>query len=62
MKRKHTDEELASCAFREWSCRRRVYKRLVSAGKMAEADADHELSMMREISEFFQEKSQPTLI
>jgi hypothetical protein len=62
MKRKHSDEELAACAFREWAYRRRVYKRLVIENKMPGIEADREISMMKEIAEIFEEKIQPTLI
>lgn len=62
MTRRHSDEELAACAFRELAYRRRVYRRLVLEDKMSQTEADHEISMMKEILEILEEKTQPKLI
>lgn len=61
-KRLHSDAELAACARREHKYRQRVYARLVGDYKMSGEEADHEISMMLEIAEIFEEKSNPKLI
>jgi hypothetical protein len=55
-------EELHKCANHELAQRRRVYPRLVAAGKMTKADADREIAMMSEIAEYFETKRQPKLL
>ena len=60
--RKYFDAELAACARRELQQRIRVYGRLVGEHKMTADKARHEINMMREIAEIFEEKNQPNLI
>ena len=61
MTRQFTFSELAKCARRELGHRRKVYGRLVAAGKMDGKVADEELLMMEAIAEFFEGKIQPKL-
>jgi hypothetical protein len=56
-----TATELASCARRELMQRKRVYKRLVEADKMSQADADREIAMMRTIADYFDALRHPRL-
>ena len=48
-----TFDDLLACAERELAQRKRVYPRLVAAGKMTQAKADYELRMMGEIVDHF---------
>jgi hypothetical protein len=56
-----TITELTACARREVACRKRVYRRWVKEGRMKEADAEHEIDMMRAIAEHFEDMKEPKL-
>jgi hypothetical protein len=51
----HTFTEARDCAQRELNYRRRVYPRQVMSMKMTRELADHELSTMAAIAEYFAE-------
>lgn len=53
--------ELAECARREVKQRQRVYARLVEAGKMSGAKADHEIALMTAIADYFETRANPSL-
>lgn len=61
MTRAFTFAELAKCARRELGQRRKVYIRLIKAGKMDPHEAETEMLMMEAIAEFFENKTQPRL-
>lgn len=50
-----TDAEKRECALRELRLRRRVYPRFVMDGRMTQADADREISIMQEIADDYAE-------
>lgn len=50
MDARFTDEDKAKCALREAGWRRRVYPNSVAKGRMTQAQADREISMMDEIA------------
>lgn len=55
-------DEMAACAKRELTYRRRVYLRLVDEGKMKPEKAAREIDLMKAIAEHFAELSQPKLL
>jgi hypothetical protein len=57
----YTASALRDCARRELTQRRRVYRRLVSEGKMEQADATHEIAMMQVIADYFDSIKNPRL-
>jgi len=57
-----SDTELAACARRELAQRKRVYPRLVSEGKMDQKTAAVGIRMMARIAEFFEARTQPSLL
>ena len=61
MNTKFTDDDLAKCARRELSQRRRVYARLVKEQKMDSESAGIEIAMMEQIAEYFEDKAHPQL-
>lgn len=52
-----TPSELAACADREVKQRLRVFPRLVAKGSMAQALADRETAMMRQIAADYRERA-----
>lgn len=59
---KFTDEEKAEAAEREAAYRRRVYVRLVQAGRMSPISAKHQIAMMEEIASDYRERSGTRLL
>jgi len=47
----HTAEEKLQCIEREINMRHRVYTRWVASGRMKQADAEREISLMQSIAE-----------
>jgi hypothetical protein len=60
--RRFTHEELAKCARRELAHRKRLYYRWCLEGRMDRDDAAAEIAMMKQIAEFFEEKTNPKLL
>ena len=56
-----TINELIACARRELGQRRRVYRRLVEAGKMDPADAKREIALMEAIRDNLENQQTPKL-
>lgn len=54
-------EQLALCAKRELTYRKRVYPRLIMEGRMDRLKATEEIAMMEAIARYFETKSQPEL-
>ena len=59
---KFSYDELAACAKREVTQRKRVYLRLVDAGKMKPEKAAREIDLMVAIADYFAELSEPKLL
>lgn len=53
----HTDQEKAEAAEREVKMRRRVYPRWVAQGKLSQADANHQISVMEDIARDYRSKT-----
>jgi len=53
-----TDFDKLQCVVRELGFRRRVYARRVEQGKMAQAQADHEIAVMEAIKQDYSRSAQ----
>jgi hypothetical protein len=53
--------DLVACARRELAQRKRVYRKLVARGKMAQEDADREIALMEAIRENLENQQTPKL-
>jgi hypothetical protein len=58
---KFSINDLVACARRELAQRRRVYRKLVATGKMAQEDADREIALMEAIRENLENQQRPKL-
>ena len=56
-----TINDLVACARRELGQRRRVYARLVAAGKMSQETADREIALMAAILDNLETQQSPKL-
>jgi hypothetical protein len=54
-------DELCACARREVAQRKRVYPRLVQAGKMSQEEAAAQIAMMNAITDLLESQQQPKL-
>jgi hypothetical protein len=52
-----TDYDKLTCAVRELGFRQRTYARLVANGKMSQAQADHQIAVMKAIADDYQKRS-----
>ena len=61
MARGFSIEDLLACVRRELGQRRRVYRRLVGMGKMAQEDSEREIALMEAIRENLENQQEPKL-
>ena len=53
-----TDYDKLTCAVREVGFRQRTYARLVASGKVSQAQADHQIAVMKAIADDYRPKAQ----